>query len=76
MTHMVEKIADCLVEDHVELMNENQRLKRENSILRRELKFHLSMEHWKANPGMSNEEADRLAERDIVHLIAHNEGAE
>lgn len=74
--NMIDKIADCLVEDHVELMNENQRLKRENAILRKELKFHLSIEHWKANEGVSDEEADRLAERDIVHLINHNEGAE
>lgn len=73
---MVEKIADCLVEDHVELMNENQRLKRENSILRSELKYHLSAEYWNFSHDMSVEEADRLAERDIIHLIAHNEGAE
>ena len=73
---MVDKIADCLVADHVELMNENQRLIRENSILRQELKLRLSTEHWEMNDGMSDEEADRLAERDIVHMIAHNEGAE
>ena len=73
---MINKIADCLVEDHVELMNENQRLKRENSILRSELHRLIALDHWELNPGMSDEEADRLAERDIVHLINHNEGAE
>ena len=73
---MIDKIADCLVEDHVELMNENQRLKRENSILRSELKYRLSSEYWHFSHGMSIEEADHLAERDIVHLVAHNEGAE
>ena len=73
---MIEKIADCLVEDHVELMNENQRLIRENSILREELRYRLSNEYWHFSHGMSIEEADRLAERDIVHLINHNEGAE
>lgn len=73
---MIDKIADCLVEDHVELMNENQRLKRENSILRSELHRLIALEHWELNHGMTDEEADRLAERDIVHMIAHNEGAE
>lgn len=73
---MIEKIADHLVADHVELMNENQRLIRENSILREELKYRLSSEHWEMNHDMSIEEADRLAERDIVGMIAHNEGAE
>ena len=73
---MIDKIADCLVEDHVELMNENQRLKRENSILRSELRRLIALEHWELNHGMTDEEADRLAERDIIHMVAHNEGEE
>lgn len=53
-----------------------ERLKRENSILRSELHRLIALEHWELNNGMSEEEADRLAERDIVHMVAHNEGAE
>lgn len=53
-----------------------ERLERENAILRSELHRLIALDHWELNPGMSDEEADRLAERDIVHLINHNEGAE
>lgn len=53
-----------------------ERLERENAILREELHRLIALDHWELNPGMSDEEADRLAERDIVHLINHNEGAE
>lgn len=59
-----------------ELQYEIDQLKRENSILRSELHRLIALDHWELNPGMSDEEADRLAERDIVHLINHNEGAE
>lgn len=72
---MVDKIADCLVEDHVELMNENQRLIRENSILRHELKERLVSE-WIVNYEMSEEETEKAAEQYIIQMVAHNEGAE
>jgi len=72
---MVEKIADCLVADHVELMNENQRLIRENSILRSELKERLVSE-WMACYDMSEERAEENADQYIIHMVAHNEGAE
>lgn len=72
---IVNKIADCLVEDHVELMNENQRLIRENSILRSELKERLVSE-WMACYDMTEKMAEESAERFVVHLVAHNEGAE
>jgi len=72
---MIDKIADCLVEDHVELMNENQRLKRENSILRSELKERLVSE-WIVNYEMDEKIAEEAAEKYIIHMVAHNEGAE
>lgn len=71
--NMIDKIADCLVEDHVELMNENQRLKRENSILRYELKERLTSE-WLAHYEMDEKVAEEAAEQYVIHMIAHNEG--
>lgn len=73
--NMVNKIADCLIEDHVELMNENQRLRRENSILRSELKERLVSE-WIVNYEMSEEETEKAADQYIIQMVAHNEGAE
>jgi hypothetical protein len=70
---MVDKIADCLVEDHVELMNENQRLKRENSILRSEFKI-LLVHNNVENYDMSEDAAEEDAEKWLTHLVAHNEG--
>lgn len=51
-------------------------LTRERDILYAELHMRLSAEHWDNNHDMSEEEADRLATRDLTHLINHNEGAE
>lgn len=72
---MIDKIADCLVADHVELMNENQRLKRENSILRSEFKI-LLVHNNIENYDMSEDFAEEDAEKWLTHLVAHNEGAE
>lgn len=57
------------------MVNEVQRLKRENSILRSELKDRLVSE-WAAIYDMTQERAEKDAEQYIVHAIAHNEGAE
>jgi hypothetical protein len=55
--------------------DECDRLKRENSILRSELKERLTSE-WIVNYDMSEEVTEQAAEQYIVHAIAHNEGAE
>lgn len=52
-----------------------QQLKRENDILRHELKERLISE-WIVNYDMSEEETEKAAEQYIVHMVAHNEGAE
>jgi hypothetical protein len=54
---------------------ERDRLKRENAILRSELKERLVSE-WIVNYEMSEETTEQAAEQYIVHAIAHNEGAE
>ncbi|MGI9142702.1 MAG: hypothetical protein ACR2IJ_05880 [Fluviibacter sp.] len=69
-------MIQVLAEQAAGLRDERDRLHRENSILRQELKYRLSSEHWEMNHDMSIEEADRLAERDIIQMVAHNEGAE
>ena len=48
---------------------------RENAILRSELKERLVSE-WIVNYEMSEEATEQAAEQYIVHMIAHNEGAE
>lgn len=57
------------------LQDEVERLKRENSILRSELKERLVFE-WVVNYGMTEEEAEKGAEPFITNLVLHNEGAE
>jgi hypothetical protein len=51
------------------------RLRRENSILRSELKERLVSE-WIVNYEMSEEETEKAAEQYIIQMVAHNEGAE
>jgi regulator of replication initiation timing len=58
-----------------DMRDEVARLKRENSILRSELKERLVSE-WIVNYDMSEEATEQAAEQYIVHAIAHNEGAE
>jgi regulator of replication initiation timing len=58
-----------------DMRDEVARLKRENSILRRELKERLVSE-WIVNYEMSEEVTEQAAEQYIVQIVAHNEGAE
>ena len=58
-----------------DMRDEVARLKRENSILRRELKERL-IEQWIVNYEMSEEVTEQAAEQYIVQMVAHNEGAE
>lgn len=57
------------------MRDEIARLKRENSILRSELKERLVSE-WMACYDMPEARAEENADQYIVHAIAHNEGAE
>lgn len=57
------------------VVTDNERLRRENSILRSELKERLISE-WIVNYEMSEEVTEQAAERYIVQMVAHNEGAE
>ena len=58
-----------------DMRDEVARLKRENSILRSELKERLVSE-WIVNYEMSEEVTEQAAEQYIVQMVAHNEGAE
>ena len=57
------------------VLTDNERLRRENSILRSELKERLVSE-WIVNYDMSEEATEQAAEQYIVQMVAHNEGAE
>lgn len=60
----------------IEMMaTEIDRLRRENAILRQELKFAIVDDIMNMND-VTEEEADSQAEQQITWLIAHNEGAE
>ena len=56
----------------------NERLKRENAILRSELKHRISSDiiFTETDRDMTKEEAGAQAEKEITWMIAHNEGAE
>ena len=69
--NMIQVLASQLAD----MRDECERLKRENSILRRELKERLISE-WIVNYEMSEEVTEQAAERYIVQMVAHNEGAE
>lgn len=73
---MVEAIADCLVEDHTQLMLENERLRRENSILRQELEYRIVSEMLANFDEMSEEECVEHAKQFITWVVLHEEGAE
>lgn len=60
----------------VVLFQRIEMLERENDFLRKELKYHLVSDFMEVSPNMSEEEAEKIAEREIVQMIAHNEGAE
>ena len=64
----------------LKLMRENEALKRENAILKQELKRRISSDILFTEVphllDMTKEEADAQAEKEITWLIAHNEGAE
>lgn len=64
-----------LHEAALEACDEVERLRRENSILRQELKFSLVDEIMNMYD-VTEEEADTQAEQQITWLVAHNEGAE
>jgi hypothetical protein len=59
----------------VVLFQRIEMLERENTILRSELKERL-IEQWIVHYEMSEEETEKAAEQYIVHMVAHNEGAE
>jgi len=69
--NMIQVMADELAD----MREERDRLKRENVVLRQELKERLVSE-WIVNYDMSEEATEQAAEQYIVHAIAHNEGAE
>jgi len=58
-----------------DMRDEHDRLKRENAILRKELKDHV-VNHMVEVYDMSEEEAFEEAEKEITHMVLHNEGAE
>lgn len=58
------------------MMNENERLIRENSILREELQYRLEEIYGMCYTEMTDEEIEKAAEQYVIHLVAHNEGAE
>lgn len=57
------------------LSAENVVFRRENAILREKLKYYLAEEIW-INGSMTPEQADVEAEKEITHMVLHNEGAE
>lgn len=68
---MIQVLADQLAD----MREERDRLKRENSILRSELKERLVSE-WIVNYEMSEEVTEQAADQYIIQMVAHNEGAE
>lgn len=69
--NMIQVMASQLAD----MRDEVARLKRENSILRSELKERLISE-WIVNYEMSEEVTEQAAEQYIIQMVAHNEGAE
>lgn len=55
---------------------ERERLKRENAILREELQWYMALDIQRTWTEMSDEEAGAQAEKEITHMVLHNEGAE
>lgn len=68
-------IIQVMADELADMRDERDRLRRENSILRSELKERLVSE-WIVNYEMSEEETEKAAEQYVIHLVAHNEGAE
>ena len=68
----------ALVDRIFKLENTVERLKRENAILRSELKHRISSDiiFTETDRDMTKEQADAQAEKEITWMIAHNEGAE
>ena len=69
--NMIQVLASQLAD----MRDECERLKRENSILRSELKERLVSE-WIVNYEMSEEATEQAADQYIIQMVAHNEGAE
>jgi regulator of replication initiation timing len=69
--NMIQVMADELAN----MRDERNRLRRENSILRSELKERLVSE-WSVNYDMSEEATEQAAEQYIIQMVVHNEGAE
>lgn len=53
-----------------------ERLERENKILREELRYRLEEIYGMCYTEMTDEEIEKAAEQYVIHLVAHNEGAE
>jgi hypothetical protein len=69
--NMIQVLADQLAD----MREERERLKRENAVLRQELKLRLANEFIK-NYEFSENDAEVAAGRCITHMVLHNEGAE
>ena len=69
---MIQVMADELAD----MRDEVARLKRENSILREELQYRLEEIYGMCYTEMADDEAEKAAEQYVIHLVAHNEGAE
>jgi len=69
--NMIQVIADELAG----MREERDRLKRENAILREKLKDHV-VNNLIETYDLSEEEAFEEADREITHMVLHNEGAE
>jgi cell shape-determining protein MreC len=59
-----------------DMRDEVARLKRENTILREELQYRLEEIYGMCYTEMTDDEAEKAAEQYVIHLVAHNEGAE
>lgn len=68
-------IIQVMADELADMRDERDRLRRENSILRSELKERLVSE-WIVNYEMSEEETEKAADQYIIQMVAHNEGAE
>ena len=68
-------IIQVMADELADMREERDRLRRENSILRSELKERLVSE-WIVNYEMSEEATEQAADQYIIQMVAHNEGAE
>jgi hypothetical protein len=64
------------LELYISVIDENERLRRENAILRQELKHRLEEIYSICYDEMTDDEVEVAAEQHITPLVLHNEGAE